>query len=311
MVMQASILCRMCNTGRILTDLDSGEMVCDSCGQVSPDIITDGRPEWRTFESGNNSTNHNRKRVGAPNFLAFHDRGLSTIIGNENKDCTGQRLDASVASAMQRLRRWDARSRSYTSTHRNLMLAFSELGRLRDKLGLTDAIVEKSAYIYRKAEEKKMIRGRSIPSMLAAAIYMACREMGSPKSLHEMTKISEVRPKALTHCYRLLARELDIKVPLVEPSKYIAKIANKAGISEKTKRIAISAMEDIIKNEISAGKNPVALAATVLYLSCIRNSENRTQKDIADAAGVTEVTIRNRFKDLKAKYSSSLNMIWE
>jgi transcription initiation factor TFIIB len=160
-----------------------------------------------------------------------------------------------------------------------------------------------------------MIRGRSIPSMLAAAIYMACREMGSPKSLHEMTEISEVRPKALTHCYRLLARELDIKVPLVEPSKYIAKIANKAGISEKTKRIAISAMRDIIKNEISAGKNPVALAATVLYFSCIRNSENRTQKEIADAAGVTELTIRIRFKDLKAKYSSSssssLNMIWE
>ena len=303
--MQTSIVCKMCDTGRIVTDLDSGEMVCGSCGLVSPDVITDGRAEWRTSESGND----NRQRVGAPISLAFHDMGLSTIIGNENKDSTGHRLDVSVTSSMQRLRLWDARSRAHSSTHRNLMRAFNELGRLKDKLGLTDAIIEKAAYVYRKAEEKQMIRGRSISSMLAAAVYMACREMGTPRSIREMTETTEVKSKALSHCYRLLVLELDIKVPLIDPTKYVAQIANKAGISEKTKRIAISAMQDIIKNEISAGKNPVGLAATVLYLACLVSNENRTQKNIADAAGVTEVTIRNRFKDLKTK--ACMNAIWE
>jgi len=303
--MQTSILCNICSTGRIVTDLDAGEMVCGSCGLVSPDIITDGRPEWRTFESGND----NRQRVGTPNSLAFHDMGLSTIIGNENKDSTGRRLDATVTSGMQRLRLWDARTRANFSTHRNLMRAFSELGRLKHKLGLTDAVVEKAAYIYRKAEEKQMIRGRSISSMLAAAVYMACRGMGTPKSIREMTETTEVKPKVLSHCYRLLVLGLDIKVPLIDPTKYVAQIANKAGISEKTKRIAISAMQDIIKNEISAGKNPVGLAASVLYLACQVSNENRTQKNIADIAGVTEVTIRNGYKDLRTK--ACVNAIWK
>ena len=301
MVMQTSILCDMCNGGRMVTDPESAEVVCASCGLVSPDKAIESRAEWTTFESDNGRSS-NRQRVGLPNSLAFHDMGLSTIIGNQNKDSSGHTLNTYVNSSMQRLRTWDARSRSSVSGHRNLMRAFNELGRLKDKLGLTNAIVEKAAYIYRKAEEKQMIKGRSISAILAAAIYMACRELGAPKSLHEMTETSQVKPKALTHYYRLLALELDIKVPLIEPSKYIARIANKAAISEKTKRIAVATMDEITKNELSAGKNPVGLAATVLYLSCLATNENRTQMNIAASAGVTEVTIRNRFKDLKTKH---------
>ena len=304
--MQTSILCSMCNNGRMVTDLETAEVVCGSCGRVSPDKAMESRAEWRTFDSDNG--NNNRQRVGLPNSLAFHDMGLSTVIGNQNKDSTGHTLNAYVNSSMQRLRTWDARSRSNISGHRSLMRAFNELGRLKDKLGLTNAIVEKAAYIYRKAGKKQMIRGRSISAILAAAIYMACRELGAPKSLHELTETSGVKSKALTHYYRLLTLELDIKVPLIEPTKYIARIANKAGISEKTKRIAIATMEEITKNEISAGKNPIGLAATVLYLSCLASNENRTQINIAAAAGVTDVTIRNRFKDLKTKHCLSAMM---
>jgi transcription initiation factor TFIIB len=306
MVMQASILCDTCNSGRMVTDLESAEVVCGSCGLVSPDKAMESRSEWTTFESDNRSGG--RQRVGSPNSLAFHDMGLSTIISNQNRDSSGHTLNAYVNSSMQRLRTWDARSRSNISGHRNLMRAFNELDRLKDKLGLTDAIVEKAAYIYRKAEEKQMIKGRSVSAIIAAAIYMACRELGAPKSLREMTETSQVKPKALTHYYRLLALELDIKVPLIEPSKFIARIANKSAISEKTKRIAVATMEEITKNELSAGKNPVGLAATVLYLSCLASNENRTQMNIAASAGVTEVTIRNRFKDLKTKHCLSAIM---
>ena len=306
MVMQASILCDMCNSGRMVTDPESAEVVCGSCGLVSPDKAMESRAEWTTFESDNRSSG--RQRVGSPNSLAFHDMGLSTIISNQNKDSSGHTLNAYVNTSMQRLRTWDARSRTNISGHRNLMRAFNELDRLKDKLGLTEAIVEKAAYIYRKAEEKQMIKGRSVSAIIAAAIYMACRELGAPKSLREMTETSQVKPKALTHYYRLLALELDIKVPLIEPSKFIARIANKSAISEKTKRIAVATMQEITKNELSAGKNPVGLAATVLYLSCLASNENRTQMSIAASAGVTEVTIRNRFKDLKTKHCLSAIM---
>jgi transcription initiation factor TFIIB len=293
----------------MVTDLVSAEVVCESCGIVSPQNTMENPAEWTIFGSENGSNNACH-RVDLPNSMTLHDMGLSTIIGKQNKDSTGHTLDSYVSSSMQRLRVWDARTRSNVSGRRNLMLAFNELGKLKDKLGLSNAIAEKAAYIYRKAEEKQMIRGRSVSAILAAAIYMACRELGTPKSLREMTNSSQVKSKAIRHCYRLLVLELDATIPLIEPSKYIARIANRAGISEKTKRIALTMMKEITKNEISAGKNPVALAATVLYLSCLATNENKTQMKISAAAGITEVSIRNRSKDLKTKYCSN-TMIWE
>ena len=293
-VMQSSVMCCICNSGRQVTDIESGEIVCNNCGLVSPEKAVESRAEWRTFEN-----NSDRVRVGSPSSLAFHDMGLATIIGKTNKDSSGHNFDASMNYRMQRLRTWDARTRVHAAGHRNLLQAFSELDRLKDALGLSDAIVQKTAYIYRKAQDKRLIRGRSTSSILAAAIYIACREMGAQRTLHDVTKVADVKRKDLSRSYRLLVRELDIKVPLADPLKCIAKIANKANLSEKTRRVAMSTMSELVEKEISAGKDPMSLAATVLYVSCLVNGETATQRDIAQAAGVTEVTIRNRFNDLK------------
>ena len=295
MVMQTSIVCCMCNSGRQVTDLESGEIACSNCGLVSPDKAVESRAEWRYFDSENNS----QRRAGPPNSLAYHDMGLATIIGKTNKDSAGHKLNASMNSAMERLRTWDSRTLGHAAGHRNLMKAFNELDKLKDKLGLSDAIVQRTAYIYRKAQDKRLIRGRSTSAMLAAAIYIACREMGAQRTLGDVTKIADVKRKGLSHSYRLLTSKLEIKVPLPDPMKCISKIANKANLSEKTRRGAMSTMNELIKKEISAGKDPMSLAATVLYLSCLTNGETTTEREVAQAAGVTEVTIRNRFKDLK------------
>lgn len=302
--MQSSIVCCICNSGRQVTDLESGEIICDNCGRVSSDKAMESRAEWRTFDSENNS----RQRVGSPSSLAFHDMGLSTIIGKANKDSAGHNLYTSMNYRMQRLRTWDARTRVQASGHRSLMQAFSELERLKDKLGLSDAVVQKTAYIYRKAQEKRLARGRSLSSILAAATYIACREMGAARTLRDFTEITNVKRKVLSRSYRLLVLKLDIKVPSMDLMKCIVKIANKAKLSEKTQRLAMSTMNDLIYKEIAAGKDPMGLAATVLYLSCLTNGEATTQRDIAEAAGVTEVTIRNRFKDLKTKHCLSVMM---
>jgi transcription initiation factor TFIIB len=227
--------------------------------------------------------------------------GLSTMIGRENKDSCGRRLDPSVSTTIQRLRTWDFRTKAKSGTHRGLIRAFNELGGLKDKLGLSDSIMEKTAYMYRKAQEKSLVRGRSTSSILAAAIYASCREMGASRTLKDIAAGTNVKRKDISRSYRLLVLELDIKVPLVDPMKCIVKIANQAGISEKTKRVAMNIMNDLVKIEISAGKLPMGLAATVLYMACMKNGENKTQKDISDAAGVTEVTMRNRIKDLKSR----------
>jgi transcription initiation factor TFIIB len=285
----------MCGNAQLVTDLESGEIACSKCGLVSSDRAQDNRAEWRTFDF----ESIERSRVGSPTSLAYHDMGLATVIGKENKDSSGRHLDASMNARIQRLRTWDFRTKIHSSAHRNLIHAFTELGNLKDKLGLSEAIMEKTAYLYRKAQEKRLVRGRSTSSILAAAIYAACREMGASRTLKDVANATDVKRKAISRSYRILVLELDIKVPLVDPMKCIAKIANKARLSEKTKRMAMDTMKELIATEISAGKLPMGLAAAVLYMSCLANDESKTQKDIADASGVTEVTIRNRFKDLK------------
>jgi transcription initiation factor TFIIB len=227
--------------------------------------------------------------------------GLNTVIGKTNKDSSGHNIDPSMHSTMQRLRTWDFRSQAHTSTDRNLMRAFGELGRQRDKLGLSDAMIDKTAYIYRKVLEKGLVKGRSTSAILAAAIYIACRELGAPRSLKEIAEMTDVRRKAISRSYMTLVQEVGIIVPVVDPLRCVAKIANNARLSEKSKRMAIDIMKELVNTQIPAGKRPMSLAATILYLSCLRNDDPAvTQKDIAEAAGVTEVTIRNRVKDLKS-----------
>jgi transcription initiation factor TFIIB len=232
--------------------------------------------------------------------------GLYTIIGKTDKDGVGHKLNAFTYPTIKRLRTWDLRTRSHTAI--NLMQAFNELDVLSDKLALPDAVVEKTAYIYRKVQKRGLVRGRKITALMAASAYIACREIGIPRTLRDIASASDIKRKHLAKAYRLLLFELNLKVPLVDQIKCIAKIANIANLSEKTKRQAISIMNEVRKDEIllSAGKNPMGLAATILYLSCLKTGENKTQIDISHAAGVTEVTLRNRFKDLKSKLELSI-----
>jgi transcription initiation factor TFIIB len=225
--------------------------------------------------------------------------GLSTVIGKTNKDHSGRVIEVSMRSTMGRLRAWDFRTQAHSPTDRNLRQAFSELDRLRDKLGVSDAVVEKTAYIYRKAQEKGLVRGRTISATVGAALYIACRETGTSRTLKDIAQIGNIKRKDLARIYRLVVMELDLKIPLIDPMKCITRVANKANLTERTKRAAVDIMKKVTKSGISAGKDPMGLAASVLYIACLNTGESRTQTDIADAAGVTEVTVRNRYKNLK------------
>jgi transcription initiation factor TFIIB len=300
---QLAPACSICKSNQIITDSESGELICSKCGQVISDKVQQEGPEWRNFDllassmSQSNGSN-SRSRVGMSTSLARHDMGLSTIIGRADRDASGQKIDAAMRSTMDRLRIWDYRTQIHSATDRNLRNAFYKLDILKDRLGLSDSVVEKAAYIYRKAQERGLVRGRTISGVLAAAIYIACREMGISRTLKDIASYSNVKFKEVAKSYRLLCIELDLKVPIVDPMKYIVKVANKANLSEKTKRQAAEIMNNITQREISTGKNPMGLAASVLYMSSIKTGENITQGNLSDAAGVTEVTLRNRYKDL-------------
>ena len=286
-------------TSTVITDVASGEIICSKCGLVISDRIEDStRPDSRTF---GNEQDYNRIRLGPPTSVAYHDMGLATTIGRTDKDASGNKLDSATYSKMQRLRTWNTRTQVHDSTDRNFMIAFNKLFRLKDRLGLPDAVVEKAAYTYRKAQRRGMVRGRTIDSILGAAVYAACRELGIPKTLNEVAQASSIREKRISKAYRILRFELDISIPILDPMMCVVKVANKISLNEKTKRKAFAIMNHVTEKEISAGKDPMGLAATIIYMSCLRTGENKTQIDIAKAAGVTEVTVRNRYRDLQNK----------
>jgi transcription initiation factor TFIIB len=293
-------MCPICKRNdKIITDTGSGEVICSNCGTVVSDRGQDiTRPERLAFNSQEKNI---RSRTGIPLSLTFADMGLATIIGKHDRDASGHPLNAEMRARMQRLRKWDLRTHSISPNDRNIIRAFNELNMIKDKLALSDAVVEKAAYIYRKIQQRGLVRGRTISGIMSSAVYIACREIGTPYTLREIASVCNVKRKDMARNFRKMVYELNLKSPNIEPMKCISKVANKANLTENTKREAIAIMKLVSKRQISAGKDPLGLAACVLYISCLKTGEDKTQTQIAKASGITDVTLRNRYKELKNK----------
>jgi transcription initiation factor TFIIB len=285
--MQAPVLCSACRSELVVTDHECGEVICSRCGVVVDRVETSATQEWHAFTV---DEFYRRSRTGGATSLARYNKGLLTTIGN-SKDHKGNGLN------FDRIRVWDFRIQS--ANDRSLKQALPELEHLKESLGLPDTIIEKSAYFYRKASRMKLIKGRTVSSVLAASVYLACRELETPRTLNEISAASNVQRKKISRDYRLLVHTFDPKIPTIDHIRCITRIANKVGISEKTKRQAVKIMRNVIAMQVSAGKGPMGIAATVLYIACLHAGEIKTQKELSIAAGITEVTIRNRYSDLK------------
>ncbi len=278
------IICPNCGDGQKVTDIESGELICTKCGYVIHERVGDEEQDWSVLAREPAS-----KLRTSPTSLARSGMGLSTIIGRPDRSA-GSGLNAAMRSTFDRLRTWDFRIKG--QDERSLRWAFVDLDRLRGMLRLSDAIVEKAAYIYRRAQEQGLVRGRTMRAVMGAAIYIVQREMGISGTLDDIIRATNTKEKDLARAYRILIRELDLKVPMVDPVKCVSRVANKANISERTKRKAMNMIYDVVKSGLAAGKDPMGLAASVLYVSCVNSGEVKSQAAIADAAGVSEVTLR-------------------
>jgi transcription initiation factor TFIIB len=252
-------------------------------------------PEYTTHDLSEFMT---KTRSGAGQSLAMFDMGLSTIIDSINKDATGNSLSSYMKSTFGRLRVWDSRSKSKL-TNRSSMRAFLILNKLKSELGIPDGVVEKAAYLYRKARTSKITMGRSSAGMVCASLYAACRETDTPRTLNDIARAGNIKRKDLSKSYRNLIKTLDLRLKPYDSSEFITRISSEVGISEKTRRDALDLLSKVVEKEISAGKNPMGLAAAVLYLSCMKNRERKNQQTIARASGITAVTIRNRSASLR------------
>jgi len=289
-------ICPECASRKIIQDGGSGETICGRCGLVISEPTIDTGPEWRAYSL---KDQEKRTRVGLPSSFAYHDQGISTTIGPINWDASGKRIPRKTTYNMFRLKKWNMRSTRYGSRDRNLSQAMVELQRMSDKLHIPSIVQESAALIYRKALKKGIIRGRSISSMISASLYVACRMTQTPRTLDEVSHHSPIDKKDIARCYRLLLKKLNIRPPVPKAQLKVSKIASAVELGEETQRIAIDILGEADRLRITVGKDPMGMAAAALYLACLMNGENRTQLVLAEASGVTEVTIRNRYKDMK------------
>ena len=294
-------VCALCNSTSIVFDSETSEAICSSCGMVVKDNIESMSPEWRSYAGDDIES---KSRTGMPSSLAFHDMGLSTFISYSNVDANGVAISAEQRSKVQRMRRWNKISSNNRSYHRNLKNAFAILSTIKDKLSLSDTLIEKAAYNYRKALDKKIIKGRSIRALIVAAVYASCRDMSVPRTLEEISVVANTDAIFAGKCYRLLVRNLELRLPVIDSNKYLARISNKAKVSEKTCRRALDMLSTIKNDPISHGKDPNALAVAVLYAACVREGENVSQAQVAVAGDISIVTLRKRFQDVRKIFPS-------
>ncbi len=296
--MEEIIECPECGSTHISRDYSRAELVCNDCGFVIDEDIIDHGPEWRAFDS---DQREKRARTGAPMTYTIHDKGLSTVIGWKNRDAYGKSIPTRNRAQLYRLRKWQARTRISNATERNLAFALSNLDRLSSSLGLPRTVRETAAMIYRKAALKNLIRGRSMEGVSAAALYAACRQCHVPRTLDEISNVAHISRKDIGRNYRYVARELELKLMPTSPRDYISRFCSELKLSADVQAKTLDILREATNKELTSGRGPTGIAAASLYIATVLCGERRTQREIADVAGVTEVTIRNRYKELTKK----------
>ncbi|AUX09735.1 transcription initiation factor TFIIB [Halalkaliarchaeum desulfuricum] len=286
--------CPECD-GRLETDTEHGETVCTDCGLVVETDEIDRGPEWRAFDSAERDS---KSRVGAPTTKMMHDKGLSTNIGWQDKDAYGRALSSRQRRQMQRLRTWNERFRTRDSKERNLKQALGEIDRMASALGLPENVRETASVIYRRALDEDLLPGRSIEGVATAALYAAARQAGTPRSLDEFTVVSRVEKMELTRTYRYVVRELKLEVQPADPESYVPRFVSQLGLSDETERRARELLRNAKDQGLTSGKSPVGLAAAGVYAAALLTNEKVTQSQVGDVADISEVTIRNRYKEL-------------
>ncbi|GAB7019811.1 transcription initiation factor IIB [Halostagnicola sp. A-GB9-2] len=281
--------------GRVVSDAEHAETVCEDCGLVVEEDEIDRGPEWRAFDAAEKDE---KSRVGAPTTNMMHDQGLSTNIGWQDKDAYGNSLSSRQRQKMQRLRTWNERFRTRDSKERNLKQALGEIDRMASAIGLPENVRETASVIYRRALEEDLLPGRSIEGVATSSLYAAARQAGTPRSLDEISAVSRVDKMELTRTYRYVIRELGLEVQPADPEQYVPRFASGLDLSEETERMARELLDAAREEGVHSGKSPVGLAAASVYAAALLTNEKVTQNEVSEVANISEVTIRNRYKEL-------------
>ena len=294
--------CQRCGKNQIITDFNSGEVFCKNCGFVIND-----KSENFGYESNYFEDQKDTRRTGAPMTLTRNDFGLSTVIGSANKDANGNTIPFALSSTIKRIRIQDGRSQLGKYSDMNFKVAFDFLERIQDKLGVSDNVKETAAYIYRKAAELKITTGRPIYSVVAASMYVACRNTQTLRNLKDISEAADIKRKRIAQSYRAIVKQLDLNIPVVDQTNYILKISSILKTPAGTKNLALQILKKAEELNMMAGRDPVGMAAASMYYASLIRGDEFSQIEIADASGTTAVTVRNRFHEIEKTISIQTN----
>jgi transcription initiation factor TFIIB len=281
--------CPECGSVDLTYDEQRGEVVCNECGLIVEEKMVDsGQDAGGQFDKSDK-----RGRSGAPMSMQKFDKGLTTNVG-EISDI--YKLEAGQTRKFLRLKKWQ--ERVSTSIERNLRLAMAELRRVASFLNLPSVVRDEASRVYNYVLQRGLVRGRSMESVIAACIYAACRSYNIPRTLDEIANASDVERKEIGRTYRFIVRKLKIKVTPSSPKDYISRFSSILHLSPKTQNEALKILKKADISELTSGRGPAGIAAAALYVAALMNDEKKTQREVADVAGITEVTIRNRYKEL-------------
>jgi len=288
--------CPECGSKKLRKDDSHGEVVCGNCGLVINEDMVDLGKEWRSFDS---DQFEKRARTGSPKKYVKLNKGLVTMIDRKGRDLRGNKLSSKSKAQMYRLIKWHKRASVSSSMERNLSIALTEMRRVASYLNIPESLVEAAALLYRKTVEKGLIRGRLIEAVVSAILYTVCRTYHVPRTLNEMAEASGLTKKEIGRTYRFLVRELKLDVPLTNPIHYIPRFASELNLSGEVQEKGRDIIKKAIDQGLISGRGPTGVAAAAVYIAGLLKGERRTQKEVANVAGVTEVTIRNRYRELK------------
>jgi len=291
--------CPECGGVEVVRDNEKGELICAKCGLVLSDHRIDSGPEWRAFTSDEQDS---RSRTGAPESASIHDKGLSTTIDWRDRDGKGVAFSAKQRAQIYRLRKWQIRTRVHSSLDRNLAQAMTEIDRLSSQLGMAQSLKDDAARMYRKLIAGRLWRSRSIDATAAAAVYAACRHRGSPRSVEEIAEYSRESKKKISAHYRMLVTKLKLRMPISSPAMYVSRFISELDLPTEVQHTTMEILEKAKEvRGLVTGRDPRGLAAAAIYVAAIMHDCRVTQRDISRVSGVTEVTIRNRYKELVAR----------
>ncbi len=289
-----------CNA-KLIEDIERGEYICTKCGCVVEESIPISTPE---FVSSDPEEKLKKARCGAPTKYSQHDLGLVTDIPNTNRDCNGNRIDVDIEQQISSIRRWNKRIRVSTARDRRRSNVLAKINEFCSYLSLPDSVNQTAALFYRKYDNNNAAKGKSVISMALASVYLACKKYGIIKSLEEISEacnIHDARAKRLAFKYY---RELLMVNDSIDDiynntlDKHIAKIVNISNLDTKVERLAIEFANKTNDSSLMSGKAPNGLAAAYVYVAATLLGVNMYQKDITTSSSVSEVTIRNRCKEI-------------